>query len=622
MPIISTIEAKQTRGRLLHAAMFLALALGGVAMIYPFLLVISGSVRSEMDGYDLSLVPAFLVDDDALYRKLLEYKYNENVAHLNRAHGEKTFDFRLASPPKHSNRAELDAFETFLVETKPPQHWRVAGGIFSNKNLPGRLRDVQDRLADRFGDDLDAYSKQMGAPTLQWSLIKLPSAEGWMSRQFDTQDNPLYDAYFAATDAAPRAEQQLMDVGGYFLEMAIFPIYGQSTTAAYNKAHAKPLGSYADFALLATAPTDDPQLREEWIAFVRRDLNPSFVTLPDDTSAESYTNFLRAKYGTIDALNLLWSTRHADFSAIPLPTGQWLRGMERQDYAEFLAQQPPESYRLIGPGYAWQDWLRAKHGTIERLNAAFDTNYTSIDRIPMPIEQQEYRYVVDNARRLRWEFATNNYRFVFIELFEEGNGFRNTMILCALAVLAAIIVNPLAAYALSRYRLRGTYNILLILMATVAFPPMVTLIPKFILLREMNLLNTFAALVLPFAANGYLLLKNFFDSLPRELYEAAEIDGASEPRIFWQITMSLSKPILAVVALEAFNAAYAMFLYALIVCPAPGMWLQTVWLSQFQFRASTGPVFAAVLVMCLPTLLIFVLAQRMIMRGIIVPTEK
>jgi multiple sugar transport system permease protein len=144
------------------------------------------------------------------------------------------------------------------------------------------------------------------------------------------------------------------------------------------------------------------------------------------------------------------------------------------------------------------------------------------------------------------------------------------------------------------------------------------------MLRNMDLLNTFAALVLPFAANGYLifLLKSFFDSLPRELYEAAEIDGASEARIFWQITMTLSTPILAVVALEAFNAAYTMFLYAMIVCPSEDMWLQTVWLSQFQVRASTSAVFAAVVLMCIPTLLIFIFAQRLIMRGIIVPTEK
>ena len=89
-----------------------------------------------------------------------------------------------------------------------------------------------------------------------------------------------------------------------------------------------------------------------------------------------------------------------------------------------------------------------------------------------------------------------------------------------------------------------------------------------------------------------------------------------------QRTCATERSDLAVVALEAFNAAYAMFLYALIVAPSPDMWLQTVWLGQFKERASIGPVFAAVLITCIPTLLVFIAAQRVIMRGIIVPTEK
>jgi ABC-type glycerol-3-phosphate transport system permease component len=623
MPIISTIEAKQPRGRLLHAAMFLFLGIGGVAMLYPFLIMVSGSVRTELDEQDLDLVPPYLVDRAALYRKLLENKYNEDVRNLNRAHRGKTFDFRMVAPPAVINRDEVDAFEQFVRQTRPPQHWRVGGGTFSNKNLPWRLREIQDRLATRFAGDVEPYNREMGAATLQWVFIRITPPD-WISRRFDYQDNPLFDGYFAATDAAPLAEQQLVSPTGFFLETIVFPTYGQSTTANYNKAHARPLKSYAEFTLPQTVPGgDEPKLREEWVQFVRRDLHPSFVVLRN-VPHSAYASFLTERYKTIDALNKAWGARHANFTSIPLPAGGWLRGMERQDYVDFLQLQPPDTYRIVGPEYAWREWLREKHGTIEAANAAMKTSHASFDTVPMPIEQQEFRYVTDHAGSLRWKLATSNYRFVASELFVQGDAFRNTMTLCALAVLAAIIVNPLAAYAMSRFRLRGTYNVLLILMATVAFPPMVTLIPKFIMLREMNLLNTFAALVLPFAANGYLifLLKSFFDSLPQELYEAAAIDGASEPRIFFQITMSLSTPILAVVALEAFNAAYAMFLYALIVAPSPDMWLQTVWLGQFKERASLGPVFAAVLITCLPTLLVFILAQRVIMRGIIVPTEK
>src|SRR5262249_20128217 len=84
-----------------------------------------------------------------------------------------------------------------------------------------------------------------------------------------------------------------------------------------------------------------------------------------------------------------------------------------------------------------------------------------------------------------------------------------------------------------------------------------------------SLLNTFWALVLPGMANGFsiFLLKGFFDSLPRELYEAADIDGANEWTKFWTLTMNLSRPILAVLALGAFTAAYSEFMMALVIVP-------------------------------------------------------
>ncbi len=129
---------------------------------------------------------------------------------------------------------------------------------------------------------------------------------------------------------------------------------------------------------------------------------------------------------------------------------------------------------------------------------------------------------------------------------------------------------------------------------------------------------------LPSIANGYMifLLKGFFDSLPRELYEAARIDGASELRMFFQITLALSKPILAWVALGTFVGAYTNFLGALIVCPAQHMWLITVWLYQFEQQSTPAAIYAAVLIASIPTLMIFLLAQRTIIRGIVVPVEK
>ena len=191
-------------------------------------------------------------------------------------------------------------------------------------------------------------------------------------------------------------------------------------------------------------------------------------------------------------------------------------------------------------------------------------------------------------------------------------------------MLCALIFNPLAAYALSRYRPRSTYRILLFMMLTMAFPPMVTQIPVFLMLREFNLLNSFAALILPGLANGYtiFLLKGFFDSLPRELYECAQLDGAGEFRLFWQLTLRLSTPVLAVTALGAFTVAYSNFMMALLVCQDERMWTIMPWLYQLQASSGQGVVFASLLMASLPTLLVFTLCQKVIMQGIVVPVEK
>jgi multiple sugar transport system permease protein len=131
-------------------------------------------------------------------------------------------------------------------------------------------------------------------------------------------------------------------------------------------------------------------------------------------------------------------------------------------------------------------------------------------------------------------------------------------------------------------------------------------------------------LVLPGMANGYsiFLLKGFFDSLPKELYEASDIDGASEWTKFWMITMSLSKPILAVLALAAFTTAYSEFMMALVIIPDQDMWTIMVWLFQLQSRSHPTLVYASLVIAAIPTLIIFLFCQNLIIRGIVVPSEK
>ena len=222
--------------------------------------------------------------------------------------------------------------------------------------------------------------------------------------------------------------------------------------------------------------------------------------------------------------------------------------------------------------------------------------------------------------------AFDNYATVCDYLFVRGRAFANTFVLVLLSVLAHLTVNPLAAYALSRFRMRGTEKILLFLLATMAFPAAVTAVPGFLLVRDLGLLNTMAALVLPGVASGMsiFILKGFFDALPRELYEAASIDGASEWTVFRKITLPLTTPILAVNALTSFVAAYNSWEWAFLVCQKESHWTLAVWLYQMSINYSGEPwcVMAGFVLVSIPTALVFLLCQKVILRGIVLPSLK
>ena len=334
-------------------------------------------------------------------------------------------------------------------------------------------------------------------------------------------------------------------------------------------------------------------------------------------------------------MNEKYGTSYTAFDEIVLAEEPPIEGMPMSDFASFLEgwqdpetgeihEIPADMIRVYTLDFMFRDYLKAEHASVEAANAALGTRYdTWLDALP-PQDQWHYRAFGGKTKWLKKEFVTRNYVTVADYIIRHGRGILNTVIYCFLAIAAALIVNPLAAYALSRFKPRWSYKALLFLMMTMAFPPMVTQIPVFLMLRQLHMLNTFWALVLPGLANGYMifLLKGFFDSLPQELYESASVDGAGELRIFWVITVRLSQPILAVIALNAFTAAYSNFMMALLICQDERMWTLMPWLYQLQQRSGQGVVFASLLIAAIPTFLVFAFCQNIIMRGIVVPVEK
>ena len=626
MAVLTKVEAKSPKGRLFLGGIILALTIGGAGMVYPFLLMFSGAMRSNMDASDMTVVPKYFRDDAELVRKFLETKYNYNPTHMNRYRQSSDYSFQGSDIDLGIRPAEVADFRQFLVSAELPDHWQILGGTRLYQGMSSEThQDLIERVRLRFNDDLAAFNVDLGAPVRSWFMIDL-FPPMWEAARTTMTRNGLIETYFDVMKDRDVSERGYVNITGYFLERIAHVEYGMNTFKKFRDATGLPITSYAEFTLPARVPPpEQPVLRELWLRYVFDDhLNLSFVR--SDATDGEYREYVRDHFQTLEKMQQYWhDANYRSFDDVRLPGDrEWVGVSQREVYKNFLKALPVESLRLVGPEYSWREFLADKYGDPASAARAHGSTYDDWGDFVLPTAALETAYVLDNAGMLRRRYAFRNFRIVGQQMFVQGRSFRNSVIYVCLALVFSLTLQPLVAYALSRFKPKGTWKIIFIFVATMAFPPMVSMIPQFLIIKQMGLLNTFLALVLPVSVNGMLifLLKGFFDSIPKDLYDAATIDGASEFRIFWQITMAMSTPILAVVALQTFSGAWNAFMYPLIVCPDERMHVVAVWLQQFQQNATGSAVFASIIIASIPSLVIFIFAQRTIMRGIAVPSEK
>jgi multiple sugar transport system permease protein len=231
----------------------------------------------------------------------------------------------------------------------------------------------------------------------------------------------------------------------------------------------------------------------------------------------------------------------------------------------------------------------------------------------------------------RWEWG-NYTRAMAAAPF--GRYFVNTIIFASAVTLSNLLLCSMAAYAFARLRFRGRNVLFILVLGTMMIPGQVTMVPVFVMLKHWplfggndllgagghGLLNSYTGLVLPGAvgAFGIFLLRQFFMTLPRELEDAARIDGCSEAGIYWRIILPLSKPALATLGIFTFTAAWNEFLWPLLITSKDSMKTLQVGIQVFQTQYTTSwdLLMAATVVITTPVLLIFLAGQRYFTRGI------
>ncbi len=233
----------------------------------------------------------------------------------------------------------------------------------------------------------------------------------------------------------------------------------------------------------------------------------------------------------------------------------------------------------------------------------------------------------DELAQIPPSFFPKEYDFgVYKEAWDQlqlGVFLRNTALYAGGAWLFTLLVDVTAAYALSKLRPFFGKLILGLMLATLMIPPMVLLLPTYLVAKDVplfhfNLLNTPWAIWLPAAANGFFifLLKRFFDSIPRELLEAAEIDGASPVRILWSIVLPVSRPILGVVSILSVVTVWKDFVWPLLVLPETDKMSISVGIASLSAQMPQNVLIAALVIASLPTILVFFVFQRSIMAGL------
>jgi ABC-type glycerol-3-phosphate transport system permease component len=217
---------------------------------------------------------------------------------------------------------------------------------------------------------------------------------------------------------------------------------------------------------------------------------------------------------------------------------------------------------------------------------------------------------------LQWENFPKTVTFVPFFLY-----LRNTLIISISSMVGVVISSALAAYSLARIRWPGRQILFLMTIATLMLPSQVTLIPVFLVFKNLGWVGDFRPLILPqFFGYAYyiFLMRQFFMSIPQELSEAAYIDGANEWRIFWSVVLPLAKPALATVAVFQFIRSWTDYINPLIYLNDQNLYTLQLGLQQYssQYGREWGLLMAAAVLITLPPIIIFFLTQRTFVQGV------
>ena len=491
MALIPAVGRKSLKMRTLVFFLYVVLTIGAVIMVYPFLVMLGSSVASQVDQAHYDIVPRYLYSSPALFGKYVEDKYDADMVKLNAAYGAQYAKLDNVMPPAPIAPERIRAWDTFAAGL--PMHFK-SGGFGGGTGISYSPSPLLDRyiafLRTRFHSNIQvmdrAYAQEDELFETAIPPFEQPTKQSW------TPGITPKDTDWAAFEQTLPAH--------YFVVIGADPIYRtwlKEEVYPHPSDLSKAWGTnITDFnqVTLSVHPMGNAAQRRDWETFVRTKL-PFRDVHVDGSALPQYQQFLASRYGgKIGLLNTRYGATLGSFSqaVMPNPDGIIPPGPPLLDWLDFLKAAPLSILSVDTPETRWRTYAQNQ----------FHLSDTEATTMPLLQPQSDWAYMQAHLWELRRSYLTRNYSLVLQYMLLHGRAVWNTVLYCSLAVLIALIVNPLCAYALSRYNLSYGSSVLLFLLATMAFPAEVTMIPNFLLLKDLGLLNTFSALVLPTAAKA------------------------------------------------------------------------------------------------------------------------
>jgi len=217
-------------------------------------------------------------------------------------------------------------------------------------------------------------------------------------------------------------------------------------------------------------------------------------------------------------------------------------------------------------------------------------------------------------------FTLDQYRLLFTRI-DIARYFLNSAILAIGVTFISLMVNSMAGFAFAKFKFPGKNKVFTFLLTSMIIPGQVTMLPVFLLLKKLGLLNTYFGIILPGMASifGIFLIRQYMLSIPDSLIDAARVDGASDFFIFWRIVLPLSSPVLVTLALFTFMGTWNDFLWPLIVMTKEKMYTLPVALAILMGEHAPDPelMMAGAVITIIPVIFVFLFLQKYYIQGIL-----